>query len=69
MICLLSIIEGSSIKTVIIRIYWKEAEGVSWFNALWETYGEDIAAKYREHGFDIKYAPDDWVEDIEIHKI
>ena len=53
LIGLLSIIESSSIKKVMINMYWQS--GISWLRALWESSSSEIIRRYKSVGFDIRF--------------
>ena len=66
---LLSIIQGTRIKKVTMRIDWHEkTDGASWFKALWNSVSEEMIKKYHEKEFDIKYQQDKYKEHIIIIK-
>ena len=54
-IALLSIIDGTPLKSVVIAYDWNKSEGISWIATLWKLHGDELRAKYQEKGYSIAY--------------
>lgn len=60
LIALLDLLDGTEIKEILITWRWKEEEGVSWIETLWNSFGGEITAKYEEKGYKIEYRVIGW---------
>ena len=71
LIALLSIIEGTQIRKVIMRLYWKKEEGISWMNSLWDLHEQEIKTKYKGKGYNItyKFHEEYEMEDLQVDKL
>ena len=67
---LLSIIEGTTIEFVKMRIAWNNKGLISWMKQLWESHSQGIIQKYQDKHYRIRYniAKDSNDEMIEISK-
>ena len=71
LLALLSIIEGTGIKTVVMTIQTDgNAKTESWFKALWRLYSEEIIEKYQDKNYEIQLGHTSiYFEQITINKM
>ena len=55
LMALLSLIEGTVVKKVDIKLGWRQNYGKSWIETLWFLHAKEIRAEYKEKGYHIEY--------------